>query len=358
MGRLAHCALAARLRPQCLDDVVGQDCAVRALRSSINAGYSHSAYCLMGPRGTGKTSLSRILSKCLNCSHGITDAPCHACTSCRDVDEGRRVDYVEVDAASNRGVDQMCALLSSSSYAPLSSRHRIYAIDEAHMLTPQALTSMLKTLEEPPVHVKFILCTTDAAKIPSTVRSRALGLCLPPLSTEDLCRLLRRVLREHCVPFRSSALSIMAAAAHGSAREAIAAAEWAAADALGGVLSPCMACCASDAMARAMLEAIAYGNAPAVQAACYAASALNASPSMLLDRMMRTINDTAMHQCIPGLTPHHGAGLRATARMARAMGARRAQAMYRTLLFGKRELRLSCGEHTGLSMVALRAMAV
>lgn len=330
---------------------------MRTLRSSIHAGCAQSVYCFIGPRGTGKTSLSRILSKCLNCTHGVTTAPCHSCPPCQDVEDGRRVDYVEVDAASNRGVDQMCTLLSCSTYAPVASRHRIYAVDEAHMLTSHALSSMLKTLEEPPAHVKFMLCTTNAAKIPHTVLSRSLALRLSPLTTEALCRLLRRVLRTHGVPFRSSALGPIAADSGGSARDALAMAEGAAVMERGRVLTHAAMCGSEACLALRMLEAIACIDAVGLQVACSAASEQCSSPSILLDLMMRSLSAAALLQCAPGLTPPHGSELRAVSRVARAVGSRAVQAMYRTLLFGKRELKFACSEHIGLSMVALRALA-
>ncbi|CUX79270.1 DNA polymerase III subunit tau [Candidatus Tremblaya princeps] len=357
MGIQALCTLAARLRPLCFDDIVGQDNTVRTLRASIHSGCAQSLYCFMGPRGTGKTSLSRILSKCLNCTRGVTTTPCHSCPPCLDIEEGRRVDYVEVDAAANRGVEQMCTLLSGSSYAPVAARHRIYAVDEAHLLTSHALSSMLKTLEEPPAHLKFMLCTTDSAKIPHTVLSRSLALRLSPLTTESLCRMLRRVLRSHGVPFRSSALVPIAAASGGSARDALAMAEGAAAMERGRVLTRDAMCGSESCLALRMLEAIACLDAVGVQAVCSAAIEQCSSPSILLDLMMRSLNAAAWLRCSPGLTPPHGSELRAAARVLRAIGERGAQAMYRTLLYGKRELRFSCSEHIGLSMVALRALA-
>jgi DNA polymerase-3 subunit gamma/tau len=166
---MTYQVLARKWRPKDFASLVGQEHVVRALTHALDGGRLHHAYLFTGTRGVGKTTLSRIFAKALNCETGVTSTPCGVCRACREIDEGRFVDYVEMDAASNRGVDEMAALLERAVYAPVDARFKVYMIDEVHMLTNHAFNAMLKTLEEPPPHVKFILATTDPQKIPVTV---------------------------------------------------------------------------------------------------------------------------------------------------------------------------------------------
>ena len=173
-------ALARKWRPRAFADLKGQPHVVQALSNALTQGRLHHAYLLTGTRGVGKTTLARILSKCLNCETGVTATPCGVCSACTQIDAGRFVDLLELDAASNTGVDNMREVLDNAQYAPTVGRYKIYIIDEVHMLSKSAFNSMLKTLEEPPAHVKFILATTDPQKIPVTVLSRCLQFNLKP----------------------------------------------------------------------------------------------------------------------------------------------------------------------------------
>lgn len=214
-------ALARKWRPRNFDDVIGQDHVVHTLVNSLDTRRLHHAWLFSGTRGVGKTTLARILAKSLNCEKGITSKPCDICVSCKGIDEGNSVDYMEIDAASNRGVEDMAILLDQVAYSPVLGRYKVYLVDEVHMLTGHAFNSMLKTLEEPPDHVKFILATTDPQKIPITIISRCMHFSLRPMSTKTIADLLEKILINESVRYDSSALSIISRFAKGSMRDAL-----------------------------------------------------------------------------------------------------------------------------------------
>ncbi len=218
---MTYQVLARKWRPKDFASLVGQEHVVRALTHALDGGRLHHAYLFTGTRGVGKTTLSRIFAKALNCETGVTSTPCGVCRACREIDEGRFVDYVEMDAASNRGVDEMAALLERAVYAPVDARFKVYMIDEVHMLTNHAFNAMLKTLEEPPAHVKFILATTDPQKIPVTVLSRCLQFNLKQMPAGHIVSHLEHILGEEHVPFDAQALRLLARAADGSMRDAL-----------------------------------------------------------------------------------------------------------------------------------------
>src|SRR5574340_19295 len=213
-------ALARKWRPRAFADLKGQEHVVQALSNALTQGRLHHAYLLTGTRGVGKTTLARILAKCLNCETGVTAAPCGVCPACSQIDAGRFVDLLELDAASNTGVDNMREVLDNAQYAPTAGRYKVYIIDEVHMLSKPAFNSMLKTLEEPPAHVKFILATTDPQKIPVTVLSRCLQFNLKPMSPALVAEHLNDVLRQETVESEPAALNLLARAAAGSMRDA------------------------------------------------------------------------------------------------------------------------------------------
>ncbi len=214
-------ALARKWRPRVFADLKGQEHVVRALSNALTQGRLHHAYLLTGTRGVGKTTLARILAKCLNCETGVTATPCGECAACRQIDAGRFVDLLELDAASNTGVDNMREVLDNAQYAPTVGRYKVYIIDEVHMLSKPAFNSMLKTLEEPPAHVKFILATTDPQKIPVTVLSRCLQFNLKPMPPALVAQHLAEVLGNEHVEFEPAALNHLARAAAGSMRDAL-----------------------------------------------------------------------------------------------------------------------------------------
>jgi DNA polymerase-3 subunit gamma/tau len=214
-------ALARKWRPRVFADLKGQEHVVRALSNALTQGRLHHAYLLTGTRGVGKTTLARILAKCLNCETGVTNTPCGTCSACTQIDAGRFVDLLELDAASNTGVDNMREVLDNAQYAPTVGRYKVYIIDEVHMLSKPAFNSMLKTLEEPPAHVKFILATTDPQKIPVTVLSRCLQFNLKPMLPALVAQHLGEVLAQEHVDAEPAALTILARAAAGSMRDAL-----------------------------------------------------------------------------------------------------------------------------------------
>lgn len=218
---MSYLVLARKWRPRSFDTLVGQDHVVRALTHALTTQRLHHAWLFTGTRGVGKTTLSRILAKSLNCETGITATPCGICQACTEIDQGRFVDYLELDAASNRGVDEMTQLLEQAVYSPSAGRFKVYMIDEVHMLTGHAFNAMLKTLEEPPAHVKFILATTDPQKIPVTVLSRCLQFNLKQMPGEAIVGHLENVLGQEQIPFEVPALRLLGQAASGSMRDAL-----------------------------------------------------------------------------------------------------------------------------------------
>jgi DNA polymerase-3 subunit gamma/tau len=214
-------ALARKWRPRAFADLKGQEHVVQALSNALTQGRLHHAYLLTGTRGVGKTTLARILAKCLNCETGVTAMPCGVCSACTQIDGGRFVDLLELDAASNTGVDNMREVLDNAQYAPTVGRYKIYIIDEVHMLSKSAFNSMLKTLEEPPAHVKFVLATTDPQKIPVTVLSRCLQFNLKPMPPALVAQHLSEVLAAEKVGYEPAALHQLARAAAGSMRDAL-----------------------------------------------------------------------------------------------------------------------------------------
>ena len=218
---MSYQVLARKWRPKSFATLVGQEHVVRALTHALDQDRLHHAYLFTGTRGVGKTTLARIMAKALNCEAGVSSTPCGTCAACSEIDSGRFVDYIELDAASNRGVDDMTALLERATYAPTIGRYKVYVIDEVHQLSGHAFNAMLKTLEEPPGHVKFILATTDPQKIPVTVLSRCLQFNLKQMPLTHIVDHLARVLEAEGVAFEPAALRHLAKGAAGSMRDAL-----------------------------------------------------------------------------------------------------------------------------------------
>src|SRR6266571_408819 len=218
---MSYQVLARKWRPRTFESLIGQEHVVKALRNALDQKRLHHAYLFSGTRGVGKTTLARILAKCLNCETGISSSPCGKCSACVEIDAGRFVDLMEVDAATNTKVDEMRQLLENSAYAPSRGRFKVYVIDEVHMLSTSAFNAMLKTLEEPPEHVKFILATTDPQKIPVTVLSRCLQFNLKQMPSRAIAAHLEAILAEEKLPGEGGALRLLAEGARGSMRDAL-----------------------------------------------------------------------------------------------------------------------------------------
>src|SRR4026209_2062300 len=216
---MSYQVLARKWRPRDFASLVGQEHVVKALRHALEQQRLHHAYLFTGTRGVGKTTLARILAKCLNCETGITPEPCGKCSACVEIDGGRFPDLIEIDAATNTGIDEMRALQDNAAYVPARGRLKALVIDEVHMLSKPAFASMLKTFEEPPPHIKFILATTDPQKIPVTVLSRCLQFNLKQMPREAIVEHLEKVLQQEQVAFEAGALDLLARAAAGSMRD-------------------------------------------------------------------------------------------------------------------------------------------
>jgi len=218
---MAYQVFARKLRPGTFDALVGQEHVVKALRHALDNDRLHHAYLFTGTRGVGKTTIARILAKCLNCEKGVSATPCGVCTNCKEIAEGRFMDLLEIDAASRTGVDDTRELLDNVQYRPARGRYKVYLIDEVHMLSKPSFNALLKTLEEPPDHVKFLLATTDPKKIPMTVLSRCLQFQLKNLLPERITQYLEQVLAEENIPYETEALKLIARNARGSMRDAL-----------------------------------------------------------------------------------------------------------------------------------------
>src|SRR5256884_5419263 len=216
---MSYTALARKWRPKKFSELTGQEHVRRALVNALESGRVHHAFLFTGTRGVGKTTIARILAKCLNCERGVTAEPCGECASCREIDAGRFPDLIEVDAASRTKVDDTRELLDNVQYAPTRGRYKVYLVDEVHMLSAHSFNALLKTLEEPPPHVKFLLATTDPQKLPATVLSRCLQFNLKRLPPPDIAARLRRILEQEGVGFDAAGLKLVAQAADGSMRD-------------------------------------------------------------------------------------------------------------------------------------------
>src|SRR5207244_8136262 len=266
---MSYQVLARKWRPRTFESLVGQEHVVRALRHALDEKRLHHAYLFAGTRGVGKTTLARILAKSLNCETGISSRPCGKCSACVEIDAGRFVDLIEVDAATNTKVDEMRQLLESSVYVPTRGRFKVYVIDEVHMLSTSAFNAMLKTLEEPPEHIKFILATTDPQKIPVTVLSRCLQFNLKQMPSPAIAAHLEGILGEEKMPAEAGALRLLAECARGSMRDALSLLDQAIAYSAGNVTEQAvrsMLGTIDDSFLYSILEGLARGDSDAVLA--------------------------------------------------------------------------------------------
>ncbi|UEP33433.1 DNA polymerase III subunit gamma/tau [Burkholderia ambifaria] len=357
---MTYQVLARKWRPKDFASLVGQEHVVRALTHALDGGRLHHAYLFTGTRGVGKTTLSRIFAKALNCETGVTSQPCGVCRACREIDEGRFVDYVEMDAASNRGVDEMAALLERAVYAPVDARFKVYMIDEVHMLTNHAFNAMLKTLEEPPPHVKFILATTDPQKIPVTVLSRCLQFNLKQMPAGHIVSHLERILGEEQISFELQALRLLARAAQGSMRDALSltdqAIAYSANEVTEAAVSGMLGALDQTYMVR-LLDALAAGNGPEILAIADEMSLRSLSFSTALQDLASLLHRIAWAQFAPGSVLDEWPEAADLRRFADELSPEQVQLFYQIATVGRAELGLAPDEYAGFTMTLLRMLA-
>ena len=357
--------LARKYRPRNFESLVGQPHVVQALANALTQQRLHHAYLFTGTRGVGKTTISRILAKSLNCTGadgqgGITAHPCGVCDACRDIDAGRFIDYIELDAASNRGVDEITRLLDQSVYKPVVGRYKVYLIDEVHMLSMTAFNAMLKTLEEPPDYLKFILATTDPQKVPATVLSRCLQFNLRPMAPQTIVEHLRSVLADESIEAPPSALRLIARAARGSMRDALSLTDQAIAYGSGrieeGAVQAMLGSVDRDHAVR-LTEALASRDGAALVAAVDALRELGLSATGALEEMAALLQQMAVLQAVPEAADGDDPETPALLALAGRLPADETQLLYSIVVNGRAELALAPDEYSGLVMVLLRMMA-
>lgn len=358
---MTYLVLARKWRPRSFDTLIGQDHVVRALTHALSTQRLHHAWLFTGTRGVGKTTLSRILAKSLNCETGITATPCGTCQACTEIDTGRFVDYVELDAASNRGVDEMTQLLEQAVYSPSSGRFKVYMIDEVHMLTGHAFNAMLKTLEEPPPHVKFILATTDPQKIPVTVLSRCLQFNLKQMAAESIVGHLQHILHEENVPFQLPALRLLAQAAAGSMRDALSLTDQAIAYSAGNLNTEAvqgMLGTIDQGHLVQLLQALSAGNAEQVLNVANQLSSRGFSYSGALADLAVLLSRVAIEQRVPGALPADDPLVDDIRSLAALMHADQIQLFYSVAVHSRNELSLAPDEYAGFVMACLRMLSL
>lgn len=356
--------LARKWRPSTFAAMAGQEHVLRALINALTGDRLHHAYLFTGTRGVGKTTVARILAKCLNCETGVTATPCGVCSSCTEISEGRFVDLIEVDAASRSKVDETRDLLDNVQYAPTRGRYKVYLIDEVHMLSTASFNALLKTLEEPPPHVKFLLATTDPKKLPMTVLSRCLQFHLKNLTPERIVRHLEMVLGEEGIEAESEALWGLARAADGSMRDALSLTDQAIAFGDGRLaadeVARMLGTIDQSAMQR-ILEGLAAGDGERLLAVCADLAEHAADFPAVLRELMAVLHRIAVIQAVPAAAPPEaGSGDRGAAvvvTMAGQLTPEDIQLYYQIALMGQRDLPFAPDPRSGFEMTLLRMLA-
>ena len=358
-------ALARSWRPKTFSQLVGQDHVVKALTHALDQGRLHHAWLFTGTRGVGKTTIARIMAKALNCTGEdgqgrMTSEPCGKCPACLEIDAGRFVDYIEMDAASNRGVDEMASLLEKAAYAPSNARYKVYMIDEVHMLTNHAFNAMLKTLEEPPEHVKFILATTDPQKIPVTILSRCLQFNLKQMPVPLIVEHLEKVLAAENVAYETNALRVLAKAAQGSMRDALSLTDQAIAYAAGTVSEEAvrgMLGTLDDAYLIRILDALIAKDGPTLLAMSNEMGEKSMSFSLALADLSSLLQKIAAAQIVPESVLEDWPEAADIHRLASLLSKEEAQLFYQISITSRPDLSLAPDEQTGFAMTLLRMLA-
>ena len=357
---MSYQVLARKWRPRSFAEMAGQEHVLQALINALDNNRLHHAYLFTGTRGVGKTTIARILSKCLNCEEGISSVPCGVCASCTEINEGRFIDLIEVDAASRTGVDDMRDLLDNVQYAPSRGRYKIYLIDEVHMLSKSSFAALLKTLEEPPPHVKFLFATTDPQKLPITVLSRCLQFNLKNLSAERITQHLQFVLGEEQVPFEEAALWSLARAADGSMRDALSLTDQAIGHG-GGQVNEIEVSSMLGTIERGYVvdicNALSTGTGSDVLAAVARMAEQAPDYDLALADVLSIWHQVAILQAVPEALDKGVSHYSALLSLAGAVSREDAQLFYQICLLGRKDLHLAPDLKSGFEMIMLRARA-
>jgi len=357
---MSYQVLARKWRPRTFEDMVGQEHVLQALVHALEHQRLHHAYLFTGTRGVGKTTIGRLLARCLNCETGITPNPCGECDSCKEILEGRFVDLIEIDAASRTGVDDMRELTDNVQYAPSRGRFKVYLIDEVHMLTNQSFNAFLKTLEEPPEHVKFLLATTDPQKLPVTVLSRCLQFNLKRMTPEHIVGHLKHVLTEETIPFEEPALWLLARAADGSMRDALSLTDQAIAfgnENLSASDVSNMLGTIDQRDIERIVSTLVERDGPGLLAEISRISEFAPDYGVILADLLSLFHRVTMEQVVPGSADNALGDAAQVQALARQLSAEDAQLFYQTALIGRKDLAVTPDARMGFEMTMLRMLA-